>query len=140
MALEVGRKLPWCSQQSPRRLAPALTRFVTCSPPWDAHDVVSALSDAALRAGKQSPTKDRPVDRPWALLAAMLRELDEHHDYPGPAFAPSPPPALSCDRRDCDGWITAGHDTVRPCPEAAHRRAHYLEAETNEWDEEQCPF
>lgn len=147
LAWEVAQKLPWCSQQSPRRLAPALTRFVTCSPVWDAHDVVSALTDAAVRAGKQSPTRDRAAARPWALLAAMLRELDETNDYPGAAFPTSPTRLASCDLSGCDGWIPvveAGHatdDAVRPCPDPAHRRANRLDDEDGtSWDSAECPF
>ncbi|MDQ2852811.1 MAG: hypothetical protein M3Y49_19150, partial [Actinomycetota bacterium] len=95
---------------------------MTCSPAWDAADVVSALTDAALRAGKQSPTKDRAVQRPWALLVAMLRDLDEVNDYPGDPFRGCATPLVpepSCDLAGCDGWITVeagkADSAVRPC-------------------------
>lgn len=146
LALEVARALPWCSQESPRRIAPALTRFATCSPAWEACDVVSALTDAATRQGKQSPTIDRTVTRPWALLAAMLRGVDEHNDYPGAAFPIRTVEAPSCELVGCDGWITveqAGPDTngaVRTCPDPAHRRVHHLDVEAHESGDDQCPF
>ncbi len=148
LALGVAQQLPWLSGQSPRRLAPALTRFVACSPPWEADDVVSALRDVATRKGKQSPTRNRDVQQPWALLAAMLRELDEVNDYPGNPFTDPAPvaPQPQCDRPNCDGWIPVldtrcGADgAVRACPNREHRRAHHLDVDAMQWDGNECPF
>ena len=130
LALQMVHTLPWLASESPRRLAPALTRFVACAPSWTAQDLLLALSDAALRTGRLSPLADRAVHtRPAVLFAAMLRDLDEHADYPGPAFpSTAPVSTLACDLPECDGWITTfdaqgGVTAARPCPESAHRRA-----------------
>ena len=130
LALQMVHALPWLVSESPRRLAPALTRFAACTPSWTAQDLMLALSDAALRTGRLSPLGDRAVQtRPAVLFAAMLRNLDEHADYPGPAFPPAALGALpACERPECDGWITTldaqgAATAARPCPELAHRRA-----------------
>lgn len=42
------------------------------------------------------PLADRAVQtRPAVLFAAMLRDLDERGDYPGPAFPPDAPAAVA---------------------------------------------
>lgn len=143
LALQVTAQLPWLAGESPRRLAPALTRFVTCSPSWTAQDLLGALVDAAVRTGQRSPLANRAVTtRPAVLFAAMLAGLDEQGDYPGPAFLPAAPASVSvCERPECDGWITT-HDNAgsvtaaRPCPEVAHRRATQAHAvsERDGWD------
>lgn len=149
LALEVANQLPWLAGESPRRLAPALTRFVTCSPAWTAQDLLGALADAALRTGRLSPLADRAVQtRPAVLFAAVLRGLDEQGDYPGPAFpAPAPVSVAVCERPGCDGWITTS-DThgsviaVRPCLQVDHRRASVVQAvsEGDGWDADGSPF
>lgn len=128
-----------------------LTRFVTCSPVWTAQDLLDALGDAALRTGRRSPLADRAVTtRPAVLFAAMLANLDEQGDYPGPAFptGTAPVPGPVCARPGCDGWITtldnAGSVTAaRPCPQVDLRRATVAQADVLEvdgWDPEESPF
>lgn len=154
LGLGVAAQLPWLAGESPRRLAPALTRFAACSPAWTAQDLVGALADAALRTGRRSPLADRGVQtRPAVLFAAMLRQLDEHTDYPGPAFPNEPPtgttPAAGsgCELPGCDGWITTTdtHGSVtaaRPCPQVDHRRAtaDRAAAEGDGWGLQEAPF
>ncbi len=149
LAVAVAAQLPWLAGESPRRLAPALTRFVTCCPVWTVQDLLGALSDAALRAGRRSPLADRAVQtRPAVLFATMLAGLDEHNDYPGPAFPPAAlVSVLVCEKPECDGRITtfdnAGSATAaRPCPEQAHRRAIQAHdvSDDNERDVQVSPF
>ncbi len=149
LALQMAAQLPWLAGESPRRLAPALTRFATCCPAWTAQDLLSALVDAAVRTGQRSPLADRAVTtRPAVLLAAMLANLDEQGDYPGPAFPPAAlVPVSVCQRPGCDGWITTTdtHGSVtaaRPCPQVNHRRAWAVQAvsEGDGWDADGSPF
>ncbi|MBO1768226.1 hypothetical protein [Allobranchiibius sp. GilTou38] len=142
--------LPWLASEGPRRLSPALTRFTTCTPSWNAQDLLLALSDLAFLRGWRSPLADRSVrTRPAALFAAMLRELDEQADHPTAAFtiaAPFPVAGGTCGRPGCDGWIEVldAHgrlDGARPCPDPAHRRQHKVDqVEADGWNVEEPPF
>ena len=149
LALEMAHTLPWLASEGPRRLAPALTRFVACTPSWTAEDLVLALSDAALRQGRRSPLADRSIrTRPAVLFAAMLRELDEQADHPGAAFTTPAPPAGRCYRPGCDGWVEirdaqGALDGARPCPDPQHRRQHHPATDSagaDGWDMDQAPF
>ena len=149
LAVQMAQTLPWLASEGPRRLSPALTRFMTCTPAWTAEDLVLALSDAALRQGRRSPLADRAArTRPAVLFAAMLRELDEQADHPTAAFTTPPPTPGRCDRPQCDGWIEIldAHGALqgaRPCPDPQHRRQHHAAVdlvEVDGWDVDQAPF
>ena len=148
LAVQMAHTLPWLASEGPRRLAPALTRFLACTPSWTAEDLVLALADAALRQGRRSPLADRAVrTRPAVLFAAMLRELDEQADHPAAAFAAPGSVPGRCEIADCDGWIEVRDargalDGARPCPDPAHRRRKLDNdlAEIGSWDAGQAPF
>lgn len=121
LAADVVRTVPWLASERPGRLAPALARFAATDQPWTAQDVAHAITTHNLLLGRGPITPDKIRTRPAALLAAILRGLDELADHPtldpfGPATPP--PPAEPCGGPDCDhGWIPASHGCVRPCPD-----------------------
>lgn len=124
MAAELVRRLPWLAGERTGRLAPCLHRFATATTAWTAVDVIGALSDQATRTGRNFAALDTATirTRPVVLLAGLLRTLDEIADYPGPAFAPEPPPSAGLP-------VLVDHDpahdqvlTDQPCQRCGARR------------------
>ncbi|MGL5859595.1 MAG: hypothetical protein ACRC35_14560 [Angustibacter sp.] len=124
LAEELLRIVPWLATERPGRLAPALAKFTTYSPPWTAQDVASAISTHTLRTGRGTIAPDRIRTRPAVLLAAILRDLDVQGDHPALGFhltaeVPGTIP-VACGAADCDGygWLTSTdeHNSVVPCP------------------------
>lgn len=132
LAVELVRSVPWLAGEGPSRLAPTLTRFVTCERPWQAADVAAAIAGHTARVGAGPIRADTIRTRPAALLAAILRQLDPDIDHPGlgeDGFAMTPaadatstaPAPQPCGAPGCDhGWLTAtrpdGRPGLAPCP------------------------
>jgi hypothetical protein len=131
LAQDLVRAVPWLAGEPPARLAPALSRFVTCEPPWQAADVTAAIAGHTARVGAGPIRPETIRTRPAALLAAILRRLDPDTDHPALAedpFGPTPAATASgtvrpdpCGAPDCDhGWISAARPDGRvgqtPCP------------------------
>lgn len=151
LAQELARSVPWLAAEPPARLAPALSRFASCRTPWQAADVVAAITDHTIRRGTGPIRPDTIRTRPAALLAAILRHLDPDTDHPAlledPFNDPTPPAAPEpCGADDCDhGWITHtrpnGRPTLTPCPTCPPTiRTHHHTDDTTTWDPTNPPF
>ncbi len=109
LARALTREIPWLASERPRRITPAVTRFAHAPVPWSATDLRLALEDLILRRDRGPIRTDRIRTRPAVLLAALLREINEHTDHPE-IHSPTPLEHLRCNRPDCDhGWIPADH-------------------------------
>jgi hypothetical protein len=130
LAAELALIVPWLAGERPGRLAPTLTRFARCEPAWSAPDLAAAIGAQLRRAGRSWIDPEAITTRPAAVLAGILRQLDEQADNPAHAdqwAAGDLDPAAAavveaCGGRDCDGhgWITpprGSTDAVRPCPQ-----------------------
>lgn len=143
LAHELIAALAWLRGESPGRIAPCLTRFALADPPWTAADLAAALHSRNLRLGRSAPTSDRIRTRPAAMLAVMLRDLDEADRHVPEAWggAPPPPPA-PCGGPNCDhGWVTVAANTVAKCPRcAAAVRRPYDDTQPVTADDAEPPF
>lgn len=121
LAAEVAQNVPWCATESRTRLAPALHRFATAIVPWNGVDVADAIRGVAMRQQRDlAALHPAAIERPAALLATLLRDLDPEADHPS---APAFPDTHTVDGLSCDGhgWITLldehGRATAAaPCP------------------------
>lgn len=121
LAAEVAQNVPWCATESRTRLSPPLHRFATASVPWNGVDVADAIRGVGMRQQLDLATlHPAAVERPAALLAKLLRELDPVVDHPS---APAFPVEHQVNGHVCDGagWITLLDDRGRataavPCP------------------------
>lgn len=77
LAEAVRSRLDWLAGVPARRITPTLTRFAVAG--WTHVDVVAAVEDARAARGWGRVPK---LDRPWAYLATLLREVDPE-DRPG---------------------------------------------------------
>lgn len=78
LAEAVRSRLDWLADVPARRLTPTLSRFALAG--WTHVDVVTAVHDARTARGwHRVPTN---LERPWAYLALLLREVDPE-DRPG---------------------------------------------------------
>lgn len=77
LAEAVRSRLDWLSGVPARRITPTLARFAVAG--WTHVDVVTAVHDALAARGWRVPST---LDRPWAYLALLLREVDPE-DRPG---------------------------------------------------------
>lgn len=78
LAEAVRSRLDWLTGVPARRITPVLTRFALAG--WTHVDVVAAVQDArAARGWHRVPGN---LERPWAYLAILLREVDPE-DRPG---------------------------------------------------------
>jgi hypothetical protein len=154
LAAELASSVAWLAGERPGRLAPALTRFARCEPAWTAPDLAAAIGAQLRRAGRTWIDPEQITTRPAAVLAGILRQLDEHADNPAHAdqWADVDPAAAAielepCGGRDCDGhgWITpprGSTDPVRPCPECppAVRSARHRPGDWSAGDGAEPPF
>lgn len=126
LAAEVAQIVPWLAGERTGRLAPALTRFATAQPAWQAQEISHALADL-LRRRSIDPaqlTADRIRSRPAVVLARLLGQLDVQADHPRmDAFAdatwtPAPVVVQPCGHPDCDGhgWINLVAGAAVKCP------------------------
>lgn len=117
LASETTRTVPWLASERPGRLAPSLMRFATAAQPWTAQDVGDAIATHALHAGHGAIDSASIRTRPAALLAFILRELDEMADHPGLADSFSSTALVACSDAECDqGWLEPVPGQVAPCP------------------------
>lgn len=154
LASQVTRTVPWLRQEALRRLAPVLMRFATAEVPWGAEDIAGAITSHTLRTGRRPIEPEHIRTHPAAVLASILRELDEVTDHPNPdpffnadtatlAAAPLEPEA--CGSSGCDqGWLDQPDQRTAPCPDCppAVRSGHVHagEAEPFAFDPEDPPF
>lgn len=71
LAEGVRRRVGWLSDVPAARMTPLLGRFALAG--WTARDVETAIRDALNARGWRVPTN---LDRPWAYLAKLLKEVD----------------------------------------------------------------
>ena len=118
LASDLVKIVPWLRTERPGRLGPALTPFITATPPWSAQDLALALGDLTLRSGRGAIHPERIQTRPAAVLAALLRQLDPHVDHPSLGAPPDTTPPQPCGRAGCDGhgWIELD-GAVTKCPD-----------------------
>ncbi|MFZ2502682.1 MAG: hypothetical protein WAW88_08440 [Nocardioides sp.] len=118
MASDLVKIVPWLRTERPGRLGPALTPFITATPPWSAQDLALALEDLTLRSGRGAIHAERIQTRPAAVLAGLLRQLDPQVDHPSLAAIPDTTPPQPCGGPTCDGhgWIELDDGRVAKCP------------------------
>jgi len=113
LAEGVVKLFPWLRSESPRRLVPAVKRFVEVRPAWtpqDLHDAIQTRRE--VRGLVTALTADQIRTRPAVVFAAFLRDIHPHDDHP--RLAAVDPAELRCGRPECDhGWLVDPDDRVR---------------------------
>jgi hypothetical protein len=143
LASETAHAVPWLATERPARLAPALTRFANAAQPWTAQDIADAIATHSTRTGRGAIDPASIRTRPAALLAFILRDLDELADHPGLAHSFSPtPPAEPCSAAECDqGWLELEPGQVTPCPTCPPeiRRSPEADVDTEDREDSEDP-
>lgn len=120
LAREVAQGVPWLASERPARLAPTLTRFATAAVPWTAADIVETLAAHNRRTGRDEIDSASIRTRPAAVLASIMRGVDEVSDHPGPAaaFPRQSGSSEPCGGPGCDhGWVELDNGRVAHCPD-----------------------